>query len=213
MAHVRLFAVTGVLLSVLIFHELHSENLFSSHSILVTEVGWWLVGLLLIIYIVAFERKSLSSIGLRKASFSTILNAAMGFGLALIGVAAFGLIIHLTGLDPTSTEDRLNETATAPSWWLILVFLRAGVVEELFFRGFIISRLIELGISKRFSLLISTILFVLPHAFFWPAPALLLVTFTGLALGTIFIWKRDLLACMLAHVGVNVGGVIASILS
>ena len=120
------------------------------------------------------------------------------------------MIIQLTGLDPTHTESRLDESATAPIWWMVLVFLRAGIIEELLFRGFVISRLIDLGMSRLWALLISTFLFVVPHAFFWPASSLILVAFTGLALGTIFIWKRDLLACVIAHIGVNVGGVIAS---
>jgi membrane protease YdiL (CAAX protease family) len=213
MALIRFVIVSGMILAALILHELHSEKLFSSFPILAEEIGWWLIGLLLVAYIIVVERKGLSSVGIRKVSPSTISTAAIGFGLALLGVAAFGLIIQLTGIDPTSTEERLGETASAPLWWLILVFLRAGVVEELIFRGFIISRLIEFGASRWLTLLMSTFLFVLPHALFWPGPALILVAFHGLAFGTIFIWKRDLLACVLAHIGINIGGVIASILA
>ncbi len=212
MALIRFVIVSGTILAALILHELHSEKLFSSFPILATEIGWWMVGFLLATYIVVVERKPLSSVGIRKVSQSTISTATIGFGLALLGVAAFGLIIQLTGIDSTSTEERLDETATAPLWWLSLVFLRAGVVEELFFRGFIISRLIEFGASRWLALLISTFLFVLPHALFWPGPSLILVAFHGLAFGAIFIWKRDLLACVLAHIGINIGGVIASIL-
>ncbi len=213
MAIVRFITVSVIILAALILHELHSEKIFSSFPLLASEIGWWLFGLLLVAYIVVVERQSLSSVGTLKFSRSTFSTAAIGFLLALTGVAVFGLITQFTGLDPVSTEKRLNETATAPRWWLFFVFLRAGVIEELIFRGFLISRAIDLGASRGLALFISTFLFTLLHALFWPGPALILVAFTGLALGIIFIWKRDLLACIIAHIGFNVGGVIASILA
>ena len=210
MTIVRFITATAIILSALILHELHSENLFSSFPFLASEVGWWLIGLLLFTYIVAIEKKSLSSVGIRKVSRSTFSTAAIGFSLALLGVAAFGLVTQLTGLDATDTEEQLNETATAPWWTLFIFFLRAGVIEELIFRGFVISRAIDLGASRVFALFTSTLLFTLPHALFWPGPHLILVAFSGLAFGIIFIWKRDLLACILAHIGFNVMGVIVA---
>ena len=181
--------------------------------ILVSEIFWWATAALLITYVVVIEGKQLASLGIEKPSTSTITTAAVGFGLALCGVAAFGIITSFIGLETNSTEERLDQTASAPIWWLIIVFLRAGVVEELFFRGFVISRSIELGAPPVLAVVGATALFVLPHAFFWPGPSLILITLTGLAMGAIFIWKRDLLACVLAHIGVNVGGVIATMLN
>ncbi|MCF6275630.1 MAG: CPBP family intramembrane metalloprotease, partial [Robiginitomaculum sp.] len=118
------------------------------------------------------------------------------------------LITQFTGIDPAGTEEQLSQTATAPWWSLFFFFLRVGIIEELIFRGFVISRAIDLGASKRLALFISTFLFILPHALFWPAPHLILVAFSSLAFGVIFIWKRDLLACIIAHIGFNVCGVI-----
>lgn len=210
MALVRFVTVTAIILSAIILHELYSENLFSSFPFLASELGWWLIGFLLLAYIVSIEKKNLSSLGIRNVSRSTFSIAAIGFTLALLGVAAFGLITQLTGLNSAGTEEQLSETATAPWWALSLFLLRAGAVEELIFRGFVISRAIDLGASPGFALFISTTLFTLPHALFWPGPHLILVAFSGLAFGAIFIWKRDLLACVLAHIGFNVAGVIAT---
>ena len=105
----------------------------SDPSVLVTEAGWWAIAALLIGYVVAIEGKQLASLGLQKPSKSTITTAAAGLGLALCGVAAFGIITAFIGLETNSTEERLDQTAAAPIWWLIIVFLRAGVIEELFF--------------------------------------------------------------------------------
>ena len=212
MAVTRFIAVSSFIMAALILHELHSETLFSAFPFLANEIGWWLISVLLIAYILIIEKRSLSSIGVEKVSKSTFSTSVVGFLLALLGVAAFGIITEITNLDPTSTEERLSETATWPLSWLFFIFLRAGIIEELFFRGFIISRLIELDTPKWIALLVSTILFVLPHALFWPSLSLIMVAFSGLAFGIIFIWKRDLWACILAHIGFNVAGVLATIL-
>ena len=103
--------------------------------ILVSEIFWWATAALLITYVVVIEGKQLASLGIEKPSTSTITTAAVGFGLALCGVAAFGIITSFIGLETNSTEERLDQTASAPIWWLIIVFLRAGVVEELFSEG------------------------------------------------------------------------------
>jgi len=213
MTIVRFITVTAIILSALILHELHSVNLFSSFPFLASEIGWWLIGVLLVAYIVVIERKNLSSVGIRNFSRSTFSTAAIGFLLALLGVAGFGLITQITGLNPSGTVEQLNKTATTPWWELFFFFLRVGVIEELIFRGFVISRAIDLGASRGLALFISTVLFILPHALFWPGPHLILVTFSSLAFGIIFIWKRDLLACVLAHIGFNVVGVIVASLA
>ena len=207
MLWIRFLVICVVTVSSLTLFEL------ADPPILVSEIFWWATAALLITYVVVIEGKQLASLGIEKPSTSTITTAAVGFGLALCGVAAFGIITSFIGLETNSTEERLDQTASAPIWWLIIVFLRAGVVEELFFRGFVISRSIELGAPPVLAVVGATALFVLPHAFFWPGPSLILITLTGLAMGAIFIWKRDLLACVLAHIGVNVGGVIATMLN
>lgn len=207
MLWIRFLLVTLITLTSLTLLEL------ADPSVLVSETIWWAIAILLIAYVVLFEGKQLTSLGIQKPSTSTFTTAAVGFGLALCGVAAFGIITWITGLETDSTQGRLNQTASAPVWWLIMVFLRAGVIEELFFRGFVISRSIELGVPPIFSVIGATALFVLPHAFFWPGPSLIMISLIGLAMGIIFVWKRDLFACMLAHVGVNVGGVVAALLN
>lgn len=139
--------------------------LFSSLPFLATEIEWWLIGFLLIAYIIVIEKESLSSVGIRKLSKSTFSTAAIGFSLALLGVAAFGFITQLTGLETAGTEDQLNETGSAP--WLMLFFflVRAAPIEELIFRGFVISRAIDLGASRGFALVMSSF-FVRSAAYF-----------------------------------------------
>lgn len=175
-------------------------------------MGWWAIGLLLIGYVLFVERKGWQSLGIRPPATSTLLTAAIGFTLALFGVAAFGVITLLLGADTSATEARLDQSASAPLWWIVAVFIRAGVVEELIFRGFVLSRAVECGAPNWLALTVFTGLFVLPHAFFWPSVSLIMVAFISLAMGVIFLWKRDLLACILAHIAVNVGGVVASLL-
>ena len=207
MMRIRFLFVCAITITFLTLFEVSNPSVFT------TETVWWAFAISLIAYVHIVEKKPLASLGICKPSVSTVSTAAIGFALALCGVVIFGLITIFTGLDAGSTEERLDLTASAPLWWLAIVFLRAGVVEELIFRGFVISRSIEFGAPPWLAIVFATALFVIPHAFFWPGSSLILVSLTGIAMGVVFVWKQDLLACILAHIAVNIGGTIAAILN
>ena len=173
----------------------------------VTEIAWWLVAFLVIAYVLFIEGRDLHSIGLKAVSFETFWVAGLGLVLATILVGISVSLAQFGGLEFSDSQSALAETATVSPWLLALFLLRAAGVEELLFRGFLISRGIEMKIRPMLMVLISTAVFVAPHAIFWPGPHLLLVTSAGLVFGLIFIWKKDLSACILAHIGFNMIGI------
>lgn len=178
-----------------------------------TEAGWWLIALTILIYVLRVERRKLSSIGLKPVTFETFWIAGLGLFLAVVFVGISLTMGKFLGLEFSGSQSALAETAAVPLWLLALFLLRAAGVEELLFRGFLISRGIELKIRPLPMVLISTAIFVAPHAIFWPGPHLLLVTSAGLAFGLIFIWKRDLASCILAHIGFNMIGIAMAAIS
>jgi membrane protease YdiL (CAAX protease family) len=76
--------------------------------------------------------------------------------------------------------------------------IRAGVVEELFYRGYAIERLQALGLSRGVSAAIPLVIFSLGH---WTGGWANIVI--ALALGAIlagfYLWRRDLVANMIGH--------------
>jgi membrane protease YdiL (CAAX protease family) len=79
-----------------------------------------------------------------------------------------------------------------------LIVLRAGVVEELFYRGYAIERLQALGLGRFWAAAVPLIIFAMGH---WTGGWANIVI--ALALGAIlagfYLWHRDLGANMIGH--------------
>jgi uncharacterized protein len=114
----------------------------------------------------------------------TVLCALVGFALAHL--THYG---HGTG---SAAFDKL------PLWLITLIVLRAGVVEELFYRGYAIERLQALGLGQFASAAIPLVIFAVAH---WTGGWANIVI--ALALGAIlagfYLWRRDLIANMIGH--------------
>jgi uncharacterized protein len=88
--------------------------------------------------------------------------------------------------------------AKLPLWLVFIVVVRAGVVEELFYRGYAIERLQTLGFGRIPSWLIPLAIFALAH---WTGGAanILLALVLGGILTAFYQWRRDLVANMFGH--------------
>lgn len=94
-----------------------------------------------------------------------------------------------------------------PVWLVLLVVLRAGVVEELFYRGYAIERLQRLGLNRWAAALIPLIIFGFAHgANGWGNIAIALAL--GVVLTASYLWRGDLLANMIGHFLVDLIGVL-----
>jgi CAAX protease family protein len=157
------------------------------------EALFWLSAAALLVIIRRGERLPLRSIGLgTSAWWKSIL---WGLVIAAICLAVGGVLGALTnyGHGPASAAfEKL------PLWLITLIVLRAGVVEELFYRGYAIERLQALGLSRGVSATIPLVIFSLGH---WTGGWANIVI--ALALGAIlagfYLWRRDLISNMIGH--------------
>src|SRR5882724_10358604 len=124
---------------------------------------------------------------------------AWGFVIAVISAAVALGLAHLTsyGNGPGSAAfEKL------PLWLITLIVIRAGVVEELFYRGYAIERLQALGLNPYLAATVPLVIFALGH---WTGGWANIVI--ALALGAIlagfYLWRRDLVANMIAHFTVD----------
>ena len=139
------------------------------------------------------ERLPLRSVNLGTAPIgkSILWGIILAVALALVG----GVIVsvtHFTG-GPTGAA-----FAKLPLWLIILVVLRAGVVEELFYRGYAIERLQQLGLNRYWASAIPLLIFGFAHGTNgW------VNIIVALALGAVltisYLWRRDLVANMIGH--------------
>ncbi|WP_461100303.1 CPBP family intramembrane glutamic endopeptidase [Spirosoma koreense] len=83
-------------------------------------------------------------------------------------------------------------------WTTLFVVFRAGVVEELFFRGYIIERLTMLTNNRYLAAFGSLISFALFH-YSQGMPGMILALILGGVLMGVYMWRKDLKSVMMAH--------------
>ena len=155
----------------------------------------WLCVIALILIIRRGERLPFTSIGIGTSPWwKSIL---WGLVTALVcGVVGFALA-RATGYGGND-----NPAAAAfsklPVWLIVLIVVRAGIAEELFFRGYAIERLELLGVERFAAVAIPLAIFSIGH---WTGGAanILIALALGLILSLFYVWRRDLVANMIAH--------------
>lgn len=175
-------------------------------NLVLGEVGMWLLLLLIMLWIYFVEKKTIASIGWKKLTVKTIL---AGIGIALVLFIIFGIsnvLIQKLGLELNKDVAELIASQSMP--FLILIALRAGVVEEVLFRAYAYERIYELTKSKFVAGFVPLIIFVLAHLS-WGVGHLLFVFIAGGLFTILYISKRNLALNIIAHFTVDVLALVA----
>jgi membrane protease YdiL (CAAX protease family) len=166
---------------------------FALTAMLWKESFIWLCVIALILVIRYGEHLPLRSINLGTAP----LRASILWGAiltVLCGVVG-GVVASLTHFQGGELGAALSKL---PVWMVVLVVLRAGVVEELFYRGYAIERLQSLGLNRYVAGIIPLLIFGFGHASNgWQNVVLALAL--GAVLTIVYLWRRDLVANMIGH--------------
>jgi membrane protease YdiL (CAAX protease family) len=170
--------------------------------------AWELIGLvskLLVIItlpllVIRWERRPLTSIGLRAFSMRDFL-AAMATLLAFVLISRS--LIWFVDRMPVFRSELLSGAAmyaSLPKWldWSGLV--ANGIAEEVGFRGYAIERIEELTGSTLLGASVPLIVNVLVHAPVWGFHGMLTKAPILLLFVVLYLWRRNLPACALAHV-------------
>jgi membrane protease YdiL (CAAX protease family) len=157
------------------------------------ELAVWILAGLLIVLIRLGERLPLSSIRLGTASWRQSLRYG-GILAGVCGVTAW-IVISFTGYGQGAGSAKYNYE---PIWFTTISVIRAGVVEELFFRGYAIERLKSIGCGRHLSAGIPLVIFAGTH---WTGgiPSVIIALVLGFVLTAFYVWRRDLVANMIGH--------------
>jgi uncharacterized protein len=162
-------------------------------SALIKEAGMWLVAVVLLVIIRVGEGLPFSSIGLGTARWgkSILWGFLIGIACLLVG----GALVALTGYTGGEAGKAMEKL---PVWLISLIVLRAGVVEELCYRGYAIERLHALGLPRSVAAGVPLLIFGVGH---WTGgwANILIALVLGGILALTFIWRRDLVANMIGH--------------
>lgn len=151
------------------------------------------------------ERLPLASIGLHAPRWSTIFVAALLWLVALQLLPI--LTVPLRDAGATAAPDSLRRLIALPVWFRVVVALTGGVVEEVLYRGYAIERLTTMTGNQWRAAAIATIAFAMAHIPAWGIRYALIAHLPFGVIATLcYLWRRDLLANILAHdVGLLVG--------
>jgi membrane protease YdiL (CAAX protease family) len=153
----------------------------------------WATAAALLVLVRRGERLPLTSIGLgtsrwwKSILWGLVIAVICGFvGVVLVALTSYG---HGPGSD---AFEKL------PLWLLSLIVIRAGVVEELFYRGYAIERLQSLGLGRFWSAAIPLVIFGVGH---WTGgwANIVIALALGAVLAGFYLWHRDLAANMTGH--------------
>ncbi|HEY0802794.1 MAG TPA: CPBP family intramembrane glutamic endopeptidase [Steroidobacteraceae bacterium] len=89
----------------------------------------------------------------------------------------------------------------------LFIAVTAGVVEEVIYRGYAIGLGRQILGSLWLAALVSLVVFTGAH-FRWGVSHLLSAFWAGLVLSVLFVFSQDLIACILAHIAIDVLGII-----
>jgi membrane protease YdiL (CAAX protease family) len=172
-------------------------------STIVRETGMWLVALVLGLIVRRGEGLPLSSIGLRAGGFGKSI--LWGLLIAIICMAAGVVVVLLTGYNGGEGGKAMDKL---PLWLITMIVIRAGVVEELCYRGYAIERLQALGLPVWMAAAIPLAIFGVAH---WTGgwANIVIALVLGAILAAFYIRRRDLKANMFGHFLVDfVGNVL-----
>ena len=164
----------------------------------VREWFWWTLLALVLLDVLAIERRPLASIGFRRTSWRTAVLGILAGIVATIGIAAIVLVVFpRLGLHANTSE--MNKVLQTPFWNRFFLVTRAATMEETLFRGYGVERLNELTGSRWFAGAISWAAFTVAHLSSWGWAQLIVAGWGGMILTVLYLWRRDLISNMTAH--------------
>jgi membrane protease YdiL (CAAX protease family) len=173
-----------------------------------TETAIWLYAAIVLAIALFWEQRSLASIGLR---YPTIATASFGIGAALAITAVGGASAYVVyGLlhQPQHAEAQAAAIARGSVVYALCLAVRAGALEELLFRGLAIEQLTRLTGRRWLAASLATLAFIGLHALRFDWVQLIPIATASIVLTVLYVWRRDLLANMIAHIAVDATGLV-----
>jgi membrane protease YdiL (CAAX protease family) len=158
----------------------------------------WLIFLIVVLWATRVEGLSLSTLGLKRPTLAT-------FGWSLVAVMAtyVALGVYYRVIAPlfggVATPSAVGEIVNQPLYEILILSLSSGVIEELVFRFYPISRLHWLTGNKWLASIIPMIVSVGLHVPKYGLEQVIPVTLGTLVFTLLYWWRRDYCCNALTH--------------
>ncbi len=153
----------------------------------------WICVIALLFVIRRWENLSLRSVGIGTTTW--IRSLLWGLALAVVCALIGGALAALTHYGHGGNAEPFGRL---PLWLVSVICVRAGVAEELFFRGYAIERLQAMGLNRFWAAAIPLAIFAVGH---WTGgwANIVIALALGAVLAAFYLWRRDLVANMFGH--------------
>ena len=156
----------------------------SQVAVLIAIVKWW-------------ERRTLASMGVRRPTAPDLR-----WGIVAFVVIELGDRVSFQIIDPEaykSAQYQLLSASTESESWRIALAVSASLFEEMFFRGYVIERAKQTSGSVVVGLLAGTAVDLYIHSTYWDASYVAAIAFAQIALALLYVWRRSVTPCVVAH--------------
>jgi membrane protease YdiL (CAAX protease family) len=174
--------------------RLLSHEPIANSAVLIRELAILALTAVLLWLVRRGERLPLSSIGIRTGRI--VKSLAWGVGLAIACFAAVVACLALYSALGVHYGEGSSIARSLPVTFLAVT--RAGISEEIFYRGYAIERLQSLTGSKWLAAAISLAAFAGFH-FRQGVAGIVLAAVLGAIITGFYLWKRDLVAAIFGH--------------
>jgi membrane protease YdiL (CAAX protease family) len=190
-------ALFGVPLLIFLF-QFNAPSIYTNQFVITKELSIFALTGILLLLITKGEKLGLDSIGLHNRNWGkSILWGLIGTVIAIAALAILLFIFSKVGIKfgEGGESDRYKNVSL---WVMTLMVLRAGIVEEICYRGYVIERLEKLTGNWFVYFLLPLILFGLFH--YKQGIGGIIISFVaGAILAVLYIKRRDLKANIITH--------------
>lgn len=158
------------------------------------SIFWKVIAAVIIIgFIWWIEKRTLASINIMPPSEKDITSAFYLWGFSMAWYWIISTIL------PPEQSQGVNTITNLHPLVVLGIILTAATVEELFYRGYLIERFRELTGQLWIGVLVSFVIFMVPHVQFFGPSWLLYHGVSATLLYVLYLWRRNLVAVMVLH--------------
>jgi len=188
--------VLPILFSFFHFSFFHNSPVLDS---MVKETIVWLLLLMLFIIVKYGERESFAALGFQHNFFRST-----GLSLLILisiygAVIVYGILYFMITKARPPHEPLMDKISHFPAWFKVMLAVRAGVVEETFFRGYAISRLQQLTGNKIIAICVPVLIFAAAHLAYGTLNHFLSALVIGIVLTAYYVKTKNIVANIIAH--------------
>jgi membrane protease YdiL (CAAX protease family) len=169
-------------------------------KVLYSRFFYWGTTLYLLFYALQVERQPLLIIKESKPTLGFFLLSVLVLYLLYIAAAIVSAFPMLFGIQDDKTVIKMiSRVLKGHYWFTIFVALTAGVTEEFIFRGYVLTRLLQIWKNPVIAIIVSSLLFSAMHYKYHSVHELIFAFLIGVIFSVYYLKYQNIKAIMLVH--------------